>query len=71
MILPTCVRKNVFGGKLAAWNDAFCNSCVILHRNVQVPRRNSDSQLVCCDPSPLRAKKRIWRKVSGLERRIL
>jgi hypothetical protein len=71
MILHTWVRKNLFGGKLAAWNLEFCNFCVVLFRNAQVPRRNSDSHLDCCDPSTLRAKKRIWRKVSGLERRIL
>jgi hypothetical protein len=59
VILDTCVRKNVFRGKLAAWNLEFCNSCVVLLRNVQVPRRNSDSHLVCCDPSHLRAKKLI------------
>jgi hypothetical protein len=56
VILHTCVRKKVFRGKLAAWNLEFCNSCVVLLRNVQVPRRNSDSRLVCCDPSHLRAK---------------
>jgi hypothetical protein len=36
----------------------FCNSCVALVRNVQVPRRNSDSHLVFRDPTQLRAKKR-------------
>jgi ribosomal protein S26 len=59
VILHTCERKNLFRGKLAAWKLEFCNSCIILLRNVQVPRRNSDSHLVCCDPSQLRAKKRI------------
>jgi hypothetical protein len=59
VILHTCVRKNVFRGKLATWNLEFCNSYVVSLRNVQVPRRNSDSHLVCCDPSQLRAKKRI------------
>jgi hypothetical protein len=57
VILHTCVRKNIFRGKLASWNLEFCNSCVVLLRNVQVPQRNSDSHLVCCDPSHLRAKK--------------
>jgi hypothetical protein len=50
---------NLFRGKLASWNLEFCNSCVVLLRNVQVPRRNSDSHLVFRDPTQLRAKKRI------------
>jgi hypothetical protein len=48
-----------FRGNLASWNLEFCSSCVVLLRNVQVPRRNSDSHLVFCDPTQLRAKKRI------------
>jgi hypothetical protein len=59
VILQSCERKNVFRGKLASWNLEFCSSCVVLLRNVQVPRRNSDSQLAFCDPTELRAKKRI------------
>jgi hypothetical protein len=55
----SCERKNVFRGKLAFWNLEFCSSCVVLLRNVQVPRRNSDSHLVFRDPTQLRAKKRI------------
>jgi hypothetical protein len=65
------MRKNVFRGKLAAWNLEFCNSCVVLLRNVQVPRRNSDSHLVCCDPSHLRSEKTYLEEISGLEPRIL
>jgi hypothetical protein len=45
------------GGR--AWRLEFCNSCVVLLRNEQVPRRNSDSHLVFSDPTQLRAKKRI------------
>jgi hypothetical protein len=44
---------------------------VVLLRNVQVPRRNSDSHLFFRDPSHLRAKKRIYRNVSVLEPGIL
>jgi hypothetical protein len=55
----TLTCYNVFRGKLASWNLEFCNSCVVLLRNVQVPRRNSDSHLVFRDPTQLRAKKRI------------
>jgi hypothetical protein len=59
-VFPTQLRaKNVFRGKLASWNLEFCNSCVVLLRNVQVLRRNSDSHLVFRDPTKLRAKKRI------------
>jgi hypothetical protein len=43
-----------FRGKLASWNLEFCNSCVVLLRNVQVPRRNSDSHLVFRDPTQLK-----------------
>jgi hypothetical protein len=56
VILHTCERKNLFRGKLASWNLEFCNSCVVLLRNVQVPRRNFDSHLLFRDPSHLRAK---------------
>jgi hypothetical protein len=56
MILRTGVRKNVFRGRLASWHLEFCNSCVVLLRNVQVPRRNFDSHLVYRDPSNVRAK---------------
>jgi hypothetical protein len=59
LILHSCERKNVFRGKLASWNLEFCNSRVVLLRNVQVPRRNSDSHLVFRDPTQLQAKKRI------------
>jgi hypothetical protein len=54
VILHSCERKNVFRGKLASWNLEFCSSCVVLLRNVQVPRRNSDSHLVFRDPTQLR-----------------
>jgi hypothetical protein len=66
VILHTCVRKNVFRGKLASWNLEFCNSCVILLRNVQVPRRNSDSHLVfvilhtCVRKNVFRGKLASW-----------
>jgi hypothetical protein len=54
-------RKNYripeFRAKLASWNLEFCNSCVVLLRNDQVLRRNSDSHLVFRDPTQLRAKK--------------
>jgi hypothetical protein len=52
-----CERKNIFRGNLASWNLEFCSSCVVLLRNVQVPRRNYDSHLVFRDPTQLRAKK--------------
>jgi ribosomal protein S26 len=41
---------------MASWNLEFCSSCVVLLRNLQVPRRNSDSHLVFRDPTQLRAK---------------
>jgi hypothetical protein len=42
-----------------SWNLEFSNSGVVLLRNVQVLRRNSDSHLVFRDPTQLQAKKRI------------
>jgi hypothetical protein len=57
VILHSCERKNLFRGKLASWNLEFCNSCVVLLRNVQFPRRNSDSHLVFRDPTKLSAQK--------------
>jgi hypothetical protein len=42
-----------------SWNLEFSNSGVVLLRNVQVLRRNSDSHLVFRDPTQLRAKKLI------------
>jgi hypothetical protein len=41
----SCERKNIFRRKLASWNLEFSSSCVVLLRNVQVPRWNSDSHL--------------------------
>jgi hypothetical protein len=58
-LVHSCEQKNVFRRKLASWNLEFCNSCVILLKNVQVPRRNSDSHLVFRGPTQLRAKKLI------------
>jgi ribosomal protein S26 len=67
VILHSCERKNVFRRKLASWNLEFCSSCVVLFRNVQVPRRNSDSLLVFRDPTQLRAKKTYLVSVLDLE----
>jgi hypothetical protein len=56
VILHSCERKNIFRGKLASWNLEYRGSCVVLLRNVQVPRRNTDSHSVFRDPTQLRAK---------------
>jgi hypothetical protein len=58
VILHSCERKNVFIGKLGYWNQEICNYCVVLIRNVQVPRRDYDSHLFFSDPTQFRAKKK-------------
>jgi hypothetical protein len=55
--------------KTLTWNSVILASFLL--RNVQVPRRNSDSHLVFRDPTQLRAKKTYLEEVSVLEPGIL